>query len=336
VARDVSIVIPTWNGRHILAEFLPSVFAAAARHARSAGAAVEIVIVDDGSTDGTSDWVDQQAAHAPVPIRVVRHERNLGFGAACNRGIQEARHPLILLLNNDVSMAEDAIAPLAAHFERPSTFAVHCRVIDDATDREVGTGQAGRFARGFLRVHQRFTAGEPARPPFPSIFASAGSAMFSRRLFLDIGGFDPLFSPYYYEDVELSYRAWKRGFDVAYEPASAARHRFSSTIGRLPGARVRRTSQRNRLLFHWIHLHDRAWWAQHVLTLPFAALGSILVFRPYFALGVVDALRLVGQARQRRERERREARRTDRDVAAVFEGLEGRPGIHPIEKKRPA
>ena len=63
------------------------------------------------------------------------------------------------------------------------------------------------------------------------MFASGGSTMFRRRQFIELGGFDPIFAPFYYEDVELSFRAWKRGWSVHYEPASTIRHQFSSTIG---------------------------------------------------------------------------------------------------------
>src|SRR4051812_19839669 len=96
------------------------------------------------------------------------------------------------------------------------------------------------------------------------MFATGGSSMFQRDLFLGLGGFDPPFAPFYFEDVELSYRAWKRGLSVRYAPQSVVRHEFSSTIGLLARRRVERISQRNRLLFHWIHLHDPAFWRAHI------------------------------------------------------------------------
>jgi GT2 family glycosyltransferase len=311
---DVSIVIPTWNGRHLLEEFLPSVIAAAERFNAVTGGAIEIVVVDDGSTDGTREWLDTRAATTPVALRSVRLDRNAGFAAAANRGVRDARHPLVLLLNNDLEIDCEAILPLVRHFTDDRLFAVHCRAIDASTGRTAGRGQTGRFRRGFLRVHESFEPGEGAPAPFRSLFASGGSAMFSRHRFLELGGFDELFAPYYYEDVELSYRAWKRGLDVHYEPASTVRHRFSSTIGRLRDARVERISFRNRLLLHWIHLHDRRWLAMHVLWVPAAAIASLATLRGQRLFGMVDAIGRLSEVRPRRTRERAAARRSDRQV----------------------
>ena len=316
--------MPTWNGRHLLEAFLPSVVGAARAYSAATGAATEIVVVDDGSTDDTAGWMESIGpAHL---VRLVRQPANTGFGAACNRGIAEARFDLVLLLNNDLEIAPDAIAPLAAHFAaEPRLFAVHCQAIDARTGREAGVAQTAAFARGFLRVHGRYQPAAGTPPPFRSAFAGGGAAMFRRRLFLELGGFDLLFAPYYYEDVELSYRAWKRGFEVRYEPKSRVRHRFSSTIASLPRPRVGRISQRNRILFHWIHLHDRRWWVQHLLWLPAAALGSLVTLRPAMALGLVDAVGRAGAARRRRRKERAAAVLSDRGVVAAVREQKKRP-----------
>jgi GT2 family glycosyltransferase len=206
-----------------------------------------------------------------------------------------------------------------AHFAgaAPPVFAVHCQAIDLASGRVVGRGQRGRFARGFLRVHESFEPAPGAAPPFRSMFASGGSSMFDRRLFLELGGFDPIFAPFYYEDVELSVRAWTRGSEVHYEPASRIRHRFSSTIGATGRARIDRISQRNRLLLHWIHLQDRAWFVQHLAWLPVLALASLVTFRPTFALGLFDALKKLPAVSERRKRERAARVRPIRDVVRL-------------------
>ena len=333
---SVSIVIPTWNGRALLEQFLPSAIEAAAEHTRESGAPVEMVIVDDGSTDGTSDWVIARAEGLSVPLRLIQHGQNLGFGAACNTGVQEAAFALVLLLNNDVHLQQDAIAPLVARFEQNATnlFAVHCRVIDVATNRQVGTGKMGGFARGFLRVHRSYVTRGPSTGPLSSMFASGGSAMFDRARFLELGGFDPLFSPFYLEDVELSYRAWKRGLTVEYAPQSVARHQFSSTIGPLAARRVERISQRNRLILHWIHLHDRRLLVSHVFCTLVLLVTGPLTLRPAFLRAFFSALRRLPAIRGRRREERSRAVRSDRDVLEVFAALQQRPDIHAYDDPR--
>ncbi|HYN10167.1 MAG TPA: glycosyltransferase family 2 protein [Vicinamibacterales bacterium] len=321
---DVSVVIPSWNGRHLLERFLPSVITSASAHQQATGGTVEIVVVDDGSTDDSVDWLTRRTRTAKVPLRIIVNHANLGFGAACSRGVLEARSSLVLLLNNDVALDADAIARLAAHLRHSETssplFAVHCRVVDFDTNALAGAGQLGSFRRGFIRVHERYSPQGAAAGPWPSMFASGGSSMVDRKRFLELGGFDPLFAPFYLEDVELSYRAWKRGLRVGYAPDSVARHQFSSTIGKSASAgRIRRISQRNRLFLNWIHLHDRSWFIQHLLWVVVLFVTSPLTLRFDFALGAIDALGQLPEVRRRRREERQRALRTDRDVMDVFE-----------------
>lgn len=337
VPSGVSIVIPTWNGRQLLERFLPSVEDSARNYRRVSSADVELVVVDDGSTDDSVEWLTGRARTSDVPMRVIALDRNRGFALACNNGVTAARHPLVLLLNNDVALDAGAIAPLVSRFDRRDQsaplFAAHCRVVDFDTNATSGTGQLGRFRRGFIRVHDAYEpAGDEARL-WPSIFASGGTSMFHRERFLELGGFDPLFAPFYYEDVELSYRAWKRGLTVAYVPESLARHRFSSTIGTQPQQRIRRISQRNRLFLHWIHLHDIPWLVRHLVWVGVLFVTAPATLRFDFMGAVIDAARHLPDLRARRRKERGLARRTDRDVMRLFDAPADRSDE---PKKRPA
>ena len=321
--EPVSIVIPTWNGRHLLERFLPSVIEAARVYATH-HAPAEIVVVDDGSSDGTEDWPRDQPARAAGLLRIVRLERNGGFGAAANRGIEAAAHPLVWLLNNDVEVGANGVLPLAQAFtdDTPDLFAIHSRMIDLETQQPVGTGKMGGFSRGFLRVHRSFVTLDRSARPFWSMFATGGSAMFRRALFLKLGGFDSIFAPFYMEDVELSYRAWKRGYSVRYEPRSTVTHQFSSTIAPLAGPKVERISQRNRLLFHWIHLHDARLWRSHLCWLAVLLVTGPVTFKFGFLQGFSDALAQLGKVRTRRCSEAASATRTDMDVLKVFSELD--------------
>lgn len=374
--NDVSIVIPSWNGLALLKRFLPSVISAANFYVEQSGHNVEIVIVDDGSTDDTVGWVQAYSLQSgvrsqksdsegqksvgrseelegqgtkiveevtpdsglqtagkklPTLLRCVRNETNAGFSAACNRGIAAAQYPLVLLLNNDCEIAEDAIAPLVAGFADTEVFAVHCRVFELDSGRECGTGKMGSFARGFIRVHQSYAAsGEAkssARQPLYSMFAGGGSAMFDRQKFLSIGGFECLLSPFYWEDVELSYRAWKRGYTVLYEPRSIAHHRVSSTISKLNQRHVRMIEQRNRIIYHWIHLQDLPMLVSHSLWVALLVLTAPLRFRPMFILSFVEALKRLPAIRQRRAEEKQKAKRTDRELFALFKALKLRDDV---------
>jgi GT2 family glycosyltransferase len=368
----VSIIIPTWNGLDLLKQFLPSVIVAAIQYSKHACSPTEIIIVDDGSADATIDWLLAEgfedrgdgvesrepgkrevvndalprapgaARPSPGPpptspiLRFVKNQTNRGFGEACNRGFEAASFPLVLLLNNDVDLAEDAIPPLVENFKDSAVFAAHCRVFEMESGQECGSGKLGSFAHGFIRVHRSYacltgtkqSGINPARGSKSySMFAGGGSAMFDRDKFLSIGAFEPLLSPFYWEDVELCHRAWKRGYVVVYEPRSVAHHRVSSTIRKLNRRRVRIIQQRNRLIYHWIHLHDKRMLASHILWVVLLALTAPFRLRPSFISSCAAALKVLPQVRTRRREEKRRARRSDREVFEIFSLLEQRPDV---------
>jgi GT2 family glycosyltransferase len=332
----VSIVIPNWNGRALLEKFLPSVLAAARHYERERRAPVQILVIDDASTDKSVEYLQQQgfqqsgSGSKHPALELVRNEGNLGFGLTCNRGFATARYGLVLLLNNDVQVAPDAIAPLVEHFAKTDVFAVHCRVFELESGQECGRGQLGSFSRGFLRVHRSYSpradSGQSVERLY-SIFASGGSAMFDRQKFMALGGFDPLFKPMYWEDVEISYRAWKRGYVVLYEPQSVVHHRVSSTMRTVDPGMVRRTQQRNRLILHWIHLHDRGYMARHITWVIVLATTAPLRLQFGFLRACGAALPKLKEIRRRRAEEKRLAKRSDREVLEIFRELWRRPAI---------
>ena len=344
----VSVVIPTWNGLDLLKQFLPSVLEACQSSLRTHPRRIQVLIVDDASVDDTPEWLvskgfriiqgsaapPQAAQTSPLPLAdlaFIRNDRNVGFGISCNRGFRQAAHNLVLLLNNDVKISVDAIGLLARHFDDGQTFAVHCCVSDMDSGRMVGTGKLAGFSRGFIRVHGSYIdSREPCArvdQPLYSAFASGGAAMYDRSKFELLGGFDDLLSPYYWEDVELSYRAWKRGYAVLYEPDAAATHRISSTIGKLDRRRVKIIQQRNRLIFHWVNLHDRSLLACHLIWLALLAITA-----PWFLVSCFKALRLLPAVRVRRREEKRAARLSDRAVFEIFDRLRTRPNIIQYDK----
>jgi len=279
VRSGLSIVIPSWNGRALLERYLPTVAGAAAAFERACRQDAEIIVADDASDDGTGAWL---ASHFPR-VRVERGAARAGFASTANRGVQAARHGLVFLVNNDVALEASTLPPLAAHFAAapgsPAVFAAASQVYDYDTGRLSGAGQLGDFRRGFIGIHRRYFVAEPdAQParPWLTLFATGGSSMFDRRIFLDLGGFDEAFAPFGWEDVELSLRAWKLGFEVHYEPRSAVWHQFSSTITPAHSRRyVRMIYERNRLLAHWYHLDSVSEKAAHGAFLGLKLAGSL-------------------------------------------------------------
>src|SRR2546423_12120809 len=190
--RSVSVIIPTWNGRELLAEFLPSVLAALAEYSERHSAAIELLVVDDASTDDTFDWLAATFG-APSGLRLVALPETLGFLRAVNRGFAEARHEIVFLLNNDVQVAPDAIAPLVSHFDDERVFAVCSKAYRLGMDFLDGAGKLGLFERGFWRVFLNYdilpTRLPQVAPPFYSFFASGGYVAYDAAKLAALGGF---------------------------------------------------------------------------------------------------------------------------------------------------
>lgn len=324
----LSVVVPSWNGRALLETFLPSVVTAAAAYEAACREPTEVIVADDASGDDTSAWL---AARFPQ-VRIEAGERQQGFAPTANRGVEAARYGLVYLVNNDVALEPATLPPLAAHFADPRVFAVASQVYDYASGVLSGAGQVGELRRGFLGIHRRYfvSAPSPSRtaPPFLTLYASGGSALFDREKFLVLGGFDELLAPFGWEDVELGLRAWKQGYELRFEPASAVWHQFSSTLGtRYARRHVRAVYERNRLLAHWLHLEQPAALAAHAAFLLLKLVASPLIGRWENWIGFAGAVTRLGEVRARRARLRTAQQRSLADVLETLAGQLRRPEV---------
>jgi GT2 family glycosyltransferase len=303
-ARTVSVVIPTWEGRDLLARHLPGTLGAAA----AVGA--EVVVVDDGSRDDSVGFVRERFPS----VKVVARARNGGFSAAMNDGVRAAGGAIVVCLNNDVEPTPDFLAPLVRHFDDPSCFAVGARsLMPDGTDESF---LRGAFHRGALQIH-RAPSPPAAAKAMPVLYAMGAAVAYSREKFLALGGFDLLFSPFNGEDLDISYRAWKRGWRVLWEPASVVRHEHRTTIRRhYSTAFVRKTQARGRLLVTWKDVTDPWLTLAHVLWLGPRTLAHLARGERYFVAAVWSCLRDLPAIRRARRAEARHAVRSDRDVLA--------------------
>jgi GT2 family glycosyltransferase len=260
-----SVVIPNWNGRDLLEKYLPSVAAAMEGNPEN-----EIVVVDNGSTDGSADFV--RAAFPQVKLLAL--PANLGFGGGSNAGFRAARNDVVVLLNNDMRVDAGYLAPLLEGFDDPLVFAVSCQIFfgDPARVREETGLTQGWWQDGGLRVRHRID--EAIDGLFPCFYGGGGSCAFDRAKFLELGGFDRLLEPFYLEDTDLGYMAWKRGWKVLYQPRSAVYHEHRGTIGkRFREDRIQAVLKTNYLLFSWKNIHE---WRKLAPHFAFSWAGAVL------------------------------------------------------------
>ncbi len=254
--RAVSVVIPTWNGRDYLARNLPHLLTALADVAE-----YEVLIMENASEDGTTEYL---AKHFPG-VRVVEMGSNLGFGRACNIGCSLARFDIVLMLNNDMRVAPGFLQPLLDGFRDPRVFSVTGQIYFEsaAKPREETGLTMGRWHRG--RIHLQHMADPEVDELFPTFYTGGGSTAYDRQKLLDLGGFDELLAPFYMEDVDLAYMAWKRGWINFYAPASVLHHEHRGTIGRhFSAEHIQHVLQKNRLLFVWKNMHEWTRLAGHL------------------------------------------------------------------------
>jgi GT2 family glycosyltransferase len=244
----VSIVIPNWNGRDLLAKYLPSVIASIENHPDS-----EVIVVDNASTDGSVAFVEETFPD----VRVLRLKENLGFGGGSNAGFRAAHHDIVVLLNSDMRVEPDFIQPLLDGFADEKVFSVTCQIFfsDPSKIRQETGLTESWWQQGSLRVRHR--ADEKIRELYPCAYGGGGSCAFDRRKFLSLGGFDELFAPFYLEDTDLGYLAWKRGWKSMYQPASVVYHEHRGTIGKtFSDAYIQSVLKKNFLLFTWKNIHE--------------------------------------------------------------------------------
>lgn len=260
---QVSVVIPSYNGKHLLEKHLPGVFASLRKKD-------EVVIVDDHSNDGTITWLikkfkldtdsDQQHTSAfqlyttiidekKLSIKVLANQQNVRFAQAVNRGVQVATQPYIVLFNNDVRPHPDAVKKAITHFKDASVFAVGFKEEEPQTDGSIITGGKNKlwFEKGRF-IHSRASNFETG----PTAWASGGSAVFDMNKWNLLGGFDPAYYPAYWEDIDLSYRAHKQGWKVLFESEAVVEHHHETTNQDVFGdAKIAAMSWRNGSTFVW-------------------------------------------------------------------------------------
>lgn len=313
---QLSIVIPTWRGRHLLESYLPSVIDASNTYRKSGNADTEIIVVEDAGGDDTVPWLKSNYAGQ---VRLVEHEKNLGFCAACQTGFLQARFPTVLLLNNDVRLEADCIAPMVEHFNDRDVFAVTGKMFNQKGDVFCNGGKIATFRRGMWSSYANYDV-LPSAPASPLLsFAAIGAfSAYDREKFLAIGGFDPLTAMF--EDIEISYRAWKRGWSIKYEPRSIAFHDASQTMKRRYRKRsLDRLSRRSRILMHWILLHDRSMFGLHLASMAGRLLTSWVWLDWSFYWAVFTGLQNLAAVRRKRRENRQAAVRSDRELVRLLE-----------------
>ena len=300
---NFSVVIPNYNGKILLEKNLPEVF--------KAFKSGEIIVVDDGSTDGSIKYLRE---HYPQ-VKLIEKVTNSGFATAVNLGVKAANGELVMLLNSDAVPNADCLKYALPHFRDKSVFAVGCldKSIESGQIIERGRG-IGKFEHGFL-VHRR---GEVNKAD--TLWASGGSSIFHKDTWEKLGGMDEIYNPFYWEDIDLSYRAQKAGFKIVFEPKSRIVHRHldGSIKAHYSHEQVKEIAYRNQFIFVWENITYPSFLREHWLWLPYHLLTALMRGDLEFWRGLVAALVQLPRILKKRQLLKRVFLKTDAEVLAPF------------------
>ena len=300
---QISIVIPNYNGRALLEKNLSHVLQACPNG--------EIIIVDDASTDTSVEFIKNNYPQ----LKLIKKATNHGFATSVNLGVKAAAGEIVVLLNTDMVPEPDFLKTLLKHFNDKQVFAVSCREILNSHSGSKTRGRGvGKFIKGFL-LHQR---GDEGRTN--TLWASGGSGAFRKSIWQKLNGMDPLYDPFYWEDVDLGYRAIKSGYSLVFEPKSEVKHHHEEGVikSKYTPEVVETISYRNQFIFVWKNITDVRLMINHLLWLPWHLATALVWGNRALLRGFVAALSRIGQIIKQRNRQRPLSAISDREALAAF------------------
>ena len=298
----ISVVIPNYNGEGLLKKNLPKVFNAL--HGSS-----EVIVVDDGSKDGSVEFLKTQK------IKLLKNFKNLGFSSAVNKGVSAAKGEIVVLLNTDVFPENNFLNPLLEHFKDPQVFAVGCLDKSYEKGKVIYRGRGiGKWSRGFL-VHSK---GEINKNN--TLWVSGGSGAFRKSIWDKLGGLNELYNSFYWEDIDLSYRALKAGYKVIFEKKSVVNHEHEKGVIKKSYSqfKVKSIAYRNQFIFVWENATDLPLQFLHVIFLPYHFIKALFSLDLAFFIGFIRAFFLLPKIIQSSLRSQKLFIKSDREVIKNF------------------
>lgn len=303
-------MILNYNGENLLKENLPALI-----NCLDPKIKTEIIVIDNHSADNSLDYI----ASAFPAITVLSLDKNYGFSVGMNKGAAIAKNDLLFFLNSDIKPEKGFLTPLLKHFDDPKVFGVSPKVLRPSQNMLNESIITGEFKGGVISAE--FSLSQKLKVPDQSfeVFSVCGAAMLiDRRKFFEIGGFDKMLSPFYYEETDLSYRALKHNWKIIYEPGSVVCHMHNQTIGKsLKKIDALISYRKNQYLTVWKNITDPSFLLKHLfqMILLKALIPNMLEWKALFR-----AIKQLPEAISGRKRQGRLNLLTDKEVFKIASG----------------
>ncbi|OGK09228.1 hypothetical protein A2767_06825 [Candidatus Roizmanbacteria bacterium RIFCSPHIGHO2_01_FULL_35_10] len=272
----------------------------------------EVLVMNDYPQEKIAKEVKQIIPDAIT----IDNELNLGFGSNVNAGVKKAKGEFVLLLNSDVILKDDSFKKSVEVFKKDKSLFALSFAQYESDGKLIGANR-GFFQDGLIN-HDRQLITDNRRLT-TNFWAEGGSSIFRKSLFLKLGSFDQLYNPFYWEDIDLSYRAWKSGYKIYYYPAVKVQHYHESTIGKFfQKSSIMKTAYRNQFIFNWKNITDQDLFIKHLLFLPILLIRSIFTGNLILLQGFFLALVLLPKIIGSRKKAVKLFRKKDKEILDLF------------------
>lgn len=251
----ISIVVTNFNGLNLLKKNLKHVIS-------NSPEASQIVIADDASTDNSLPYLKSLQNKYPKLIKILAHKTNVGFSANSNSAVNLCTGQLVVLLNSDIKPVTGYIKNSLKHFNDPKLFGVGFAEVGHENWAKIYWGG------GYIQ----YQPGLDTKKTHLSGWLSGGGCIVRKNLFQKLGGFDCVYQPFYSEDLDLGFRAWKSGYKLLWEPKSKIYHQHEATISKFSKRHLNYVKERNRLLTVLRNITDPRMLFQNKIAIMFRCL----------------------------------------------------------------
>tara|TARA_B100000674_G_C37953618_1_gene968483 strand:+ start:1340 stop:2254 length:915 start_codon:yes stop_codon:yes gene_type:complete len=267
---DYSILILNFNGAELLKSTIPHTLSVM----KDCPLQGELIIVDNCSTDDSLNVIMNYKSEGLRWFSCRKNRVLVSYNAAA----QVANGEVIILLNNDEWIDKQFISVIVKQFRdnNKDLFSVIPMSLDESNGEYQGGLIGLEFKYGHYWIVHDFMIDQRKRS-HTVVIGCLGA--YNREKFIEIGGFEPLLLPFYWEDADLSYRASKRGWKNKYIPEAITYHKNQATISRFNKSWINLINRRNKLLFFYLNCNDKDHWIHHSFKFPLFALKEFFCGR---------------------------------------------------------
>ncbi|MEK7079547.1 MAG: glycosyltransferase family 2 protein [Patescibacteria group bacterium] len=279
----ISVVIPTFKN---IEELIVNL-----KHNLPFFKGCEVIVVNDNPDESIKKSLEMFPQ-----IVLIENHTNLGFAGTAHKGITHAKHDYIMLLNSDVILNDSSYMNAVTSMQKNQNIFAISFAQKEKNGTTVGKNSI-YWKDGFFQHKKASDLKKGVNG-----WAEGGSCMINKKLYKEIGGFDPIYAPFYWEDIDLSYRAWKAGYQVFFDPEIIVTHYHESTIVKYFSSEFIRTiAYRNQFIFIWKNIEDNALLLAHVSRVKWSL--PVMIFKNHeYVKGFWSALLLLPIIMQKRKK----------------------------------